>query len=53
MTPRYGEPPQSGRRYRMRPGVYALLPRDGALLVTFQQDPLPEYQMPGGGIDPG
>ena len=37
----------------MRPGVYALLPRDGVLLVTHQSEPLPEYQLPGGGIDPG
>lgn len=27
--------------------------RDGALLTTFQANPVPEYQLPGGGIDKG
>ena len=53
MTRRYGEPPESGRRYTLRPGVYAILPREDKLLVTHQTEPEPEFQLPGGGIDPG
>ena len=53
MTPLVGEPPQRGRRYRLRPGVYAILPRKGRLLLTYQADPMPEIQLPGGGVDPG
>ena len=53
MTARYGEPPETGRRYTLRPGAYAILPRNGAVLVTHQADPWPEYQLPGGGIDAG
>ena len=53
MIKRYGNAPQMGRRYTRRPGVYAvLLDRDG-LLVTHQAAPTPEFQLPGGGIDPG
>jgi len=39
------------QRYVMRAGVYAILPRNGALLLTHQQQPEPEFQLPGGGID--
>ncbi|TNF64611.1 MAG: NUDIX domain-containing protein [Rhodobacteraceae bacterium] len=53
MIPRFGTPPETGRIYRRRPGVYALLPRDGALLLTVQMMPQPDIQLPGGGIDPG
>ena len=53
MIRRYGERVDPAQRYRLRPGVYAILPRGDALLLTFQQDPLPEVQLPGGGIDPG
>lgn len=53
MIRRYGKAVESGRRYRMRPGVYAILPRGGKLLLTFQEAPEPEVQLPGGGIDPG
>jgi len=53
MTRRFGEAPRPGVRYRPRPGVYAVLPRGGRLLVTHQAEPLPELQLPGGGIDPG
>jgi 8-oxo-dGTP diphosphatase len=53
MIRRYGEPVQSGQRYRMRPGVYAILPRGADLLLTFQSEPYPELQLPGGGIDKG
>lgn len=53
MIPRYGEPKRAGRRYRRRPGVYAILARDGRVLLTHQAEPVPEFQLPGGGIDPG
>ncbi|MFD0859519.1 NUDIX hydrolase [Roseovarius aquimarinus] len=53
MIPRVGEPPLPGQRYRLRHGVYALLPARNGLLVTLQHDPEPELQLPGGGIDPG
>ncbi len=51
--PRYGPPPEPGRRYVLRPGAYAVLARGGDLLVTHQEEPWPEFQLPGGGIDPG
>ena len=53
MIPRFGESPQRGRKYTRRPGVYAILPREGRLLLTWQAEPWPEVQLPGGGIDPG
>ena len=53
MIRRYGETVRSGQRYRLRPGVYAILPRGGDLLVTFQSEPVPELQLPGGGLDAG
>ena len=37
----------------MRPGAYAILQRDDELLLTHQAEPEPEFQLPGGGIDPG
>lgn len=53
MIRRYGTPPKRGIRYRARPGAYAVLWREGAVLLTFQAEPEPEIQLPGGGIDPG
>lgn len=53
MNRRIGQPPEAGRRYAMRPGAYAILPRDGAVLLTCQTDGEPDFQLPGGGIDPG
>ena len=50
---RWGEPVVRGQIYRHRPGAYAILWRDGELLLTFQAEPKPEVQLPGGGIDPG
>ena len=52
MIPRFGETPKPGQKYRMRPGAYGILPRNGQLLLTAQM-PAPEIQLPGGGIDPG
>lgn len=53
MIRRYGEPVKAGQRYRRRPGVYAVLLRGDSILATFQQAPVPEFQLPGGGIDAG
>lgn len=53
MIPRFGSPPRPGQPYRRRPGAYAILWRAGQVLLTHQQRPVPEYQLPGGGIDAG
>ncbi|MEX5727990.1 8-oxo-dGTP diphosphatase [Rhodovulum iodosum] len=53
MIRRFGEPVKPGVRYRLRPGAYAVLARGASLLLTHQARPVPEYQLPGGGIDPG
>lgn len=53
MIRRFGEPPHAAPRYRRRPGAYAILWRNGRILLTHQQAPVPEFQLPGGGIDPG
>ena len=53
MIRRYGDTPVNGQRYTQRPGAYAILPRDGKVLVTYQGEPHDEIQLPGGGIDPG
>ena len=51
--PRWGEPRDARIAWVRRPGAYAILVRDGRLLLTFQDDETPELQLPGGGIDPG
>jgi 8-oxo-dGTP diphosphatase len=53
MIRRYGESVQAGQRYRRRPGVYAVLLRGESILLTHQAAPVPEFQLPGGGIDTG
>lgn len=53
MIRRYGEAVKSGQQYRRRPGVYGVLLRRGQILLTHQAQPIPEYQLPGGGIDKG
>ncbi len=53
MIPRFGAPPRRDRTYVRRVGAYALLTRDGRMLVTCQSDPHPDLQLPGGGVDPG
>lgn len=53
MIKRYGVPPTTGRRHVLRRGAYAILPHKGDLLVTFQAAPFEEFQLPGGGVDPG
>ena len=53
MIRRFGETVKAGQRYRRRPGVYAVLMDGDAVLTTFQEAPIPEFQLPGGGIDKG
>lgn len=53
MIRRYGEPARPGQFYKRRPGVYAILARNNMILATHQAAPVPEFQLPGGGIDPG
>ncbi|PVA10752.1 NUDIX hydrolase [Pelagivirga sediminicola] len=53
MIRRVGSPPRHDQRYRVRRGVYAILPRPRGLLVTRQEAETTELQLPGGGIDPG
>lgn len=50
---RFGEAVRADITYTPRPGVYAMLPLNGALLLTHQIEPEPEFQLPGGGVDPG
>jgi 8-oxo-dGTP diphosphatase len=53
MIRRFDEARIDGIRYTNRPGAYGILQRGNQVLVTFQSLPKPEYQLPGGGIDPG
>lgn len=53
MIRRYGEAVRPGQKYRRRPGIYAVCLDGDRLLATFQQSPVPEFQLPGGGIDRG
>ncbi|MGF1552727.1 MAG: NUDIX domain-containing protein [Paracoccaceae bacterium] len=51
MLPRIGEPWRQDAPYRDRPGVYAVIREAGGRLLCVDQDG--EWQLPGGGIDPG
>ncbi len=53
MIRRYGEAATRGQSYRRRPGVYGVLLRGSQILLTYQAAPVPECQLPGGGIDRG
>ena len=53
MIKRYGIPQRSGTLYVSRPGIYAILPLGNQLLLTHQIAVTAEFQLPGGGIDPG
>lgn len=53
MMRRFGDAPESGRSYTLRTGAYAILPVGDGLLLTHQNAPAPEVQLPGGGVDPG
>ena len=50
---RFGTRPDPHQHYTRRPGVYAILPYQGGLLATYQGGKHQEYQLPGGGVDPG
>ncbi len=53
MIRRFGHPPRRDKKYTLRPGVYAVIQSGPEFLLTFQAEPEPEFQLPGGGIDPG
>jgi 8-oxo-dGTP diphosphatase len=53
MIRRHGEPALPGQSYTRRPGVYAILLQGSHILATHQAEPVPEFQLPGGGIDRG
>ncbi|PSL17981.1 NUDIX hydrolase [Shimia abyssi] len=57
MIARFGEPPRQDQTYKLRPGAYAVLLQTGLrgdrMLITYQAAPDDEFQLPGGGIDPG
>ena len=53
MIPIIGESPRPRTKYKLRPGAYAVLIRENRMLVTYQAAPDNEFQLPGGGIDPG
>lgn len=53
MIRRFGAVPVAGQNYRPRPGAYAVLRRGADVLVTYQEEPDAEFQLPGGGIDAG
>ena len=53
MNKRYGELPKRYVRYQARPGVYAILLKGRHVLLTYQGAPNHEFQLPGGGVDPG
>ena len=53
MIRRFGEARRRDKRYTLRTGVYAILPRRRDVLLTHQARPIPEFQLPGGGVDPG
>ena len=53
MIRRFGTPPKANQRYKVRAGAYAILPRRGQILLTWQGTPHNEVQLPGGGVDPG
>ncbi len=53
MIRRYDDGIRRDQIYRARPGAYAVLLRDGKILLTWQGGPHREYQLPGGGIEAG
>ena len=53
MNRRFGKTPDPKLTYRTRPGVYAIIRTGEGILASFQENPTPELQLPGGGIDEG
>lgn len=48
----HDHPIAPGRRYRERPGAYAVILDGSDVLVTYEEGER-EFQLPGGGLDPG
>ncbi|MGB5865999.1 MAG: NUDIX hydrolase [Sulfitobacter sp.] len=53
MIRRIGEVPRRAKHYRLRTGVYAILPLERRFLLTAQMSDIVDIQLPGGGIDLG
>lgn len=53
MIRRIGEVPKRGQTYKLRAGAYAILPIKRRFLLTVNMVAPIEFQLPGGGIDPG
>lgn len=50
---RYGEAWRPDAPYRERPGAYGLILRGRTMLIARTTQPGEEFQLPGGGVDPG
>jgi 8-oxo-dGTP diphosphatase len=50
---RFGERLVKGAPYRRRRGIYAVIHHGAHVLITEEMGPTREFQLPGGGIDPG
>ena len=50
---RFGERIVAGQKYIRRPGSYVILPYGDRVILTLQDGPEPEFQLPGGGIEVG
>ena len=46
---RFGNVPELEKKYVRRQGVYAILTRGDQILLTYQEEPDFEFQLPGGG----
>lgn len=53
MIRRYGNFPKASCACMYRPGSYGILLRGDKVLLTHQASPNSDFQLPGGGIDPG
>jgi 8-oxo-dGTP diphosphatase len=53
MIRRFGEARVPGQHYTRRHGAYGVVISGNAVLLTHQAWPDDEWQLPGGGIDPG
>lgn len=53
MIRRVGEVPKRSQSYKLRAGVYAILPIGRRFLLTADMQTPPDIQLPGGGIDFG
>ncbi len=53
MLRRFGDTPKQGLTWKRRAGVYAIIHRNGHILLTHETSPSAGFQLPGGGIEPG